>query len=207
MTSRSVLYGALGLVAVLVVFALYAWMVASTVGIPNTGSTATTTGSDKNTYGAARDARQPEYIPYRSTLGFQIDRPNGATIREETNAVTFIYLGQKAVPTGEINDGFLLTVTRESTSAQSVRSYAESVRSETARNDQNMSVTPLEQRTIGGNEAYRYSYIGPLGSTVWEYLFYRAGGTGYRIVFLSSDPDGRDYAGIIRRMIASFRAA
>lgn len=166
--------------------------------------------SDGDVNGETTD-EEPEVIGYRTyrspNLGFAMMVPTEANILgSDGSRVQFKFLGPGNEIGTEITDGFTLTAYRDAldTEYSSVLAYAQAVVNETRSGSQNAITKGLEQRTVSGMTAYRYSYIGALGDEVTEYVFLaNEGRTGYRMTYNVSDPDNKGYQGIVFTMLES----
>ncbi len=155
----------------------------------------------------ADPARADGFTRYTNDgLGFSLLRPADAEVSTPTNDhVTIKRIGPGSEAGTEITDGFLVTVARdpEAERFDALRTYAQAVVAQ----ERNDVTEPLERRTIGQNEAYRYQAQTELGGSATHYLFFPADGVGFHVTVSFSDPDDRGYAGTLQTMLESLTFA
>jgi hypothetical protein len=151
------------------------------------------------------EARIPEgwQLYQNREFGFQIHHPPEATVGQEAETnIKFTYLGGPQA-TGEVTDGFTLTVgTHRKPAGQSLRDFAESYYQDQLR--AGTSVSAPSRTELYGVEAYRFQ-IETLGEVTIYAVEASDADRAHTISYIIADPNDSGYESMVEDMLRTFR--
>lgn len=150
-----------------------------------------------------RQSPDASWETYESDVfGFSIDYPPEASVqREAERYIKFTYLGGPQA-TGEVTDGFTLTVGTHDAAGAALEAFAQSFYDEQLR--AGSSVTPPERTEWYGGAAYRYQ-VETLGVVTTYVVAGSGGGRMHTISYHIADPRDEGYRQLVESMLASFQ--